>query len=317
MIQTFSAATVDDLMRKAVRRILKRGTEAEPSRGAVIELRNVGFELTNPRARVSRSEGRGRIFSCLGELCWYLSGSNELDPIAYYIPAYKGEAEAGVVHGGYGPRLFGWDGVNQIDNVVRLLREKPSSRRAVVQLFDHEDIHVLHKEVPCTCTLQFMLRNGGLDLTVYMRSNDVYLGFPHDIFAFTMIQELVARSIDAALGTYTHFVGNLHLYKCNEAQVRRFLKEGWFSTQTYMPEMPEGDQWGNVRRLISSEEAARRGVPLEDIDLPVEPYWADIARLLQVYALGKKGDLSGIRKVRSLMFDSKYNLYIDSRLDQG
>jgi thymidylate synthase len=317
MIRTFSASTVDDLMRKAIRDVLRRGTEAEPTRGSIIELCGVGLELTNPRARLSRSEGRGRIFSCLGELCWYLSGSNELDPIAYYISAYEAEAENGKVHGGYGPRLFGWDGASQIDNVIHLLREKPSSRRAVVQLFDHEDIYAPHKDVPCTCTLQFMLRDGKLDLIVYMRSNDVYLGLPHDIFAFTMIQELVANSLGSSLGVYTHFVGSLHLYKSNEVQVRRFLKEGWFSTKIHMPDMPAGDQWDNVRALIAFEKTIRTGTQADERDLPKEPYWADIARLLQIHALSKEKNFPEVQRIKPMMSHPQYLMYIDSRLEKG
>lgn len=316
MIETFSEATVDDLMRKSIQRVLERGKQADPTRGPVIELCNVGLELTNPRARLSRSEGRGRIFSCLGELCWYLSGSNQVEPIAYYISAYRAEAENGAVHGGYGPRLFGQDGANQIENVITLLKEKPSSRRAVVQLFDHEDIQVPHKDVPCTCILQFILRSGKLDLTVYMRSNDVYLGLPHDIFSFTMIQELVARSLGASLGVYTHFVGSLHLYKKDEAQIRAFLKEGWQSTQIHMPKMPLGDQWENVKSLIAFEMAMRHGTQGIDIHFPVEPYWADIARLLQIHALSKDDDLPGARKVRESISNAQYLLYIDSRIER-
>ncbi|WP_431884773.1 thymidylate synthase [Micromonospora wenchangensis] len=304
-------------MRKAIERVLSRGGKADPTRGPVVELCNVGLELTNPRARLSRSEGRGRIFSCLGELCWYLSGSNSVDPIAYYISAYQGESEDGVVHGGYGARLFGWDGADQIRNVIRLLQEKPSSRRAVIQLFDHEDINAPHKEVPCTCTMQFMLRDKKLDLTTYMRSNDVYLGLPHDIFSFTMIQELVARSLGASLGAYTHFVGNLHLYDRNEEQVRSFLKEGWQSTKTYMPEMPEGDQWENVRLLLSFEEAVRQGSVTCEVPTSLDPYWADIARLLQIHALSKRKNLSEVREVQQMMNSSQYQLYVDSRLQKG
>jgi thymidylate synthase len=317
MIQTLSAATVDDLMRKAIKRVLKRGKKAGPTRGPVVELTNVGLELTNPRARLSRSEGRGRIFSCLGELCWYLSGSNRVEPIAYYIPAYQEESDDGIVHGGYGARLFGWDGADQIQNVIRLLQKKPSSRRAVIQLFDHEDIDAPYKEVPCTCTLQFMLRDGKLDLTTYMRSNDVYLGLPHDIFSFTMIQELVARSVGTSLGVYTHFVGNMHLYEKDEVQARSFLREGWLSTKSYMPGMPTGDQWDNVRSLLSFEETLRRSSEPCEVPESLDPYWADIARLLQIHSLSKKKDFSGVREVQRMMNNSQYQLYVDSRLDKG
>ena len=100
-----------------------------------------------------------------------------------------------------------FDGVNQIEYVITQLTEHPHSRQAVVQLFDHDDVTQPHKDVPCTCTFQFLLRRGGLRLITHMRSNDAYFGLSHDIFSFTMLQEIVARSIGAKLGSYRYSHG--------------------------------------------------------------------------------------------------------------
>ena len=61
--------------------------------------------------------------------------------------------------------------------------------------------------------MQFIVRCEELHLFVCMRSNDAFMGLPHDVFAFTMLQELVARLIGCELGHYHHFVSSLHLYK--------------------------------------------------------------------------------------------------------
>ena len=158
-----SKATLDDAMRCALEALLARGEPVSPSKGDCCELRGALLEITNPRARLSRSESRGHAFSCLGELCWYLTGANELEFIEYYIPKYCEFAEDGILFGAYGPRLLRIRGViNQIENVVSLLKRKPSSRQAVVQLFCAEDIIEDHKDIPCTCTIQFLLRSEGL-----------------------------------------------------------------------------------------------------------------------------------------------------------
>ena len=103
----------------------------EGSRGHTIELLGVTLRLTKPRARLSRSEGRGKPFSALGELLWYLSGSDALSFIEPYVPKYKNDAEDGIIHGAYGPRLFSMRGrSNQIENVIALLRKSSGSRRA-------------------------------------------------------------------------------------------------------------------------------------------------------------------------------------------
>lgn len=167
-----TADTLDDLMRYVFELIKEHGEQIEPSRGSATEITGVLLELTAPRARLSRTDTRGKPFSCLGELCWYLARTNEAEFISYYIPQYSREAEEGRIFGGYGPRLFSWKGIDQLSNVLDLLRRNPVSRKAVIQLFDSTDIVEDHKDVPCTCTLQFLVRQGQLHALNCMRSND-------------------------------------------------------------------------------------------------------------------------------------------------
>ena len=206
--------TLDDVLLELYPALLARKDEVvNASRGKTAEAIGVLIEITDARARLSRTETRGKLFSSLGELLWYLTRERQLDFIERYIPRYKKESEDGVtVYGGYGPRLFAWRGHDQLRNVIELLKERPTSRRAVIQIFDAEDIADPHIEVPCTTTLQFFVRDERLDMVTTMRSNDAYFGLPHDVFCFTMLQEIVARSLDRDIGIYRHFVGSLHIY---------------------------------------------------------------------------------------------------------
>jgi thymidylate synthase len=160
------ADTLDDLLLKVFPKILQKGERIKASKGWNRELSGVVLELRNPLARLSRTETKGTVFSCLGETLWYLARSNELQFIKYYINMYGKFAEAdGTVHGAYGPRLFGMRaGINQIDNVIKLLRRKPTSRQAVVQLFNAEDLLKDYGDIPCTCTMQFFIRKGSLHM---------------------------------------------------------------------------------------------------------------------------------------------------------
>src|SRR3954464_15026495 len=99
--------SLDDLLRAGIEAVLERGENVCPTKGRNRELRAVTLQLTNPRARLSRSESRGRVISALGELLWYLSGSNATDQITHYIPRYAEYDEDGIIFGGYGPRLRG------------------------------------------------------------------------------------------------------------------------------------------------------------------------------------------------------------------
>lgn len=314
MAHHFEASTVDDLMHVAVDALRSEGSHIKPTKGSCTEIAPVTFELTNPRARVSRSASRGRFFSALGELCWYLSGSNRTEDIAYYVKYYRKFDENGVIFGAYGPRLVSFDGVNQIESVIRTLRHTPASRRAVIQLFDHRDIIQRHEDVPCTCTLQYLLREERLSAITYMRSNDVFLGLPHDLFCFTMLQELIARSIGAELGSYHHVVGSLHMYDENTEDLAAFLAEGWQATTYAMPAMPQDDPWAGVACLLEVERKLRAGTPPANVDFGPEPYWADLGRLLGVYAV-RKGPQEAIERIRMAMESKYYDSYISDRID--
>src|SRR4051794_27028893 len=115
-----SEETFDDLLRLVLKAIYAYGRPIEPKKGKALEIFGVLLELRNPRARLSRTESRGKIFSALGELCWYLAKTNALDFIRYYLKNYVKCADGDIVYGGYGPRLFNSDGYDQVSNVTSL-----------------------------------------------------------------------------------------------------------------------------------------------------------------------------------------------------
>jgi thymidylate synthase len=308
----FEAETLDDAMRHAFHEILRRGDPVRPRKGPNLEITGVTLEISNPRARLSRTETRGKPFGCLGELCWYLAGANDVEFIAYYLSRYREFDEGGRIFGAYGPRLFDWrGGLSQLRNVTDILKSRPQSRQAVVQLFDAGDIADDHKDVPCTCTLQFLIRRDGLSLLTHMRSNDAYIGLPHDVFCFTMLQEIVARELNLDVGAYKHMVGSLHIYETDVERARQFLNEGWQSTDEAMPQMPSGDPWPGVRILLDAEQLIRAGDRYDDSMLDgVDPYWADLVRLLQLHRCRKNDDPAGVSAIRERI-SKAYSPFVD------
>ncbi|KHK95849.1 hypothetical protein LK09_17625 [Microbacterium mangrovi] len=300
--------SVDDVLQVVLNHLLRAGSRIEPSKGPASEQVGAAIELRNPRARLSRSHRRSPIFSALGEWLWYLSGTDEVGPIAHYIPMYLKFAVEGRVEGAYGPRLFGAD--DRLAEVIKRLRDKQDSRQAVIQVFAQSDLSN-QRDIPCTTTLQFLLRDGLLHLAATMRSNDAYRGLPHDIFAFTMIQEMVARNVGVEVGTYLHFVGSLHLYDSDADAAAAFLDEGWHNLKP-MPAMPDGDPAGGVRWIIEVEERIRLGDPSAPTlaDLGEHPYWDDLARVLLAFP-EKSG--SGLRRIRESFDDPFYEIYINDR----
>ncbi|MGB0920633.1 MAG: thymidylate synthase [Alphaproteobacteria bacterium] len=313
--------TLDDLMREVYERILKDGIDIHPSKGPAREISAMTLRLKNPRARLSRSYDRGLIFSVLGELMWYLAGRNDLDFIRYYIANYQNFDEGdGTIWGAYGPRLFSDAWSNQIPRIISQLTENPESRKAVVQLYDAHDLDKKHKDVPCTCSLQFLVRKGAVHLITYMRSNDAYWGLPHDVFAFTMLQEMVAVSLEKKLGTYTHMVGSLHLYEDKFDQAQKYVDEG-LQLEAPMPAMPFEDPWASVDTVLTLEQKIREDYNIDLVQTELNPYWQDLLRILVGFAvavkhhgLSESEKLSILRGLKAEMYSSVYQQYIQKRL---
>ncbi len=315
-LNTNSFNTLDDMLMGIYQDLLNLPSDITTTRsatgGSTSELIGTVVILNNPRARLSRSEIKGKAFSPVGELLWYLSGSNKLDFISSYIPQYKAETDDGhSIYGAYGPRLLNMRGEhNQIENIFNLLKEKPSTRRAVIQLFDSADLSGNHRDIPCTCNLQFLIRDQKLHLYVSMRSNDAYKGLPHDIFAFTMLQEIIAVSLDVDLGYYYHSVGSLHLYENDRDHVNQYIKEGYQPTKLFMPSMPKGDPWPALKNVIAIEENIRNN---KDFDYGnLDSYWTDIVKLVEIHFLAKakkidsiKGLISGMNTIYAMYGERK------------
>ena len=311
------AATLDDMMRSVFHQLLCYGEQIKPSKGQARELAGMLLEIENPRARLSRTQTRGKALSCLGELCWYLAKSNDLGFIEYYISEYAKSADEGSIYGGYGPRLFDWCGINQFENVAKRLKYNPHSRRAVIQLFDAQDNVGEHSDVPCTCTLQFMVRGEKLSLIAHMRSNDAYKGLPHDIFCFTMLQEIMARKLSLEVGTYKHMVGSLHLYDNDVRMSKRFLNEGLQSTTAPMPPMPCGDPDPGIDDLLRAERAIRTDQGFDvKVLTAMDPYWADLVRLLLVFKYSQQEDLGELQQTLLALESPIYGVYIQDRINR-
>ncbi len=156
-----------------------------------------------------------------------------------------------------------------------------------------------------------MLRRNHLQMITHMRSNDAYVGLPHDIFCFTMIQEIIARTLSANLGRYKHMVGSLHLYTKNEEMATRFLQEGWQPTQNVMEPMPEGNPQAAIDLVLAAERAIRIKGQFDSNTLDTIPsYWSDLIRLLLVFRAYKDHNLKKISHLKGEMSSEVYHPYI-------
>lgn len=197
--------------------IKKEGIETSPRGLKIKEILNCCITIENPRDRIiSCPERKINMAYAFGELCWYLSGRNDLEMMKYYSKFMeKGTDDGKTLNSAYGYRIFKGQHplipFNQWENVKRILREDSDSRQAIIHL--HTPNNEKTNDEVCTLSLQFLIRDNKLNMITTMRSNDIFLGFTYDVFAFTMLQEILANELGVELGTYYHNVGSMHIYK--------------------------------------------------------------------------------------------------------
>ncbi|QPQ53269.1 thymidylate synthase [Chryseobacterium indologenes] len=315
--------SLDDIIHDLLNKIREQGINQKNSKGQNKEILGVYIKLTNPLNRISTSFAKSVFVSPIGEFLWYMSGSNNLDFIMYYIKKYVDFSNDGkILNGAYGARLFSKvDSVStQIDTVVELLKRKENTRQAVIQIFDKNDL--LDKDnldIPCTCTLQFFIRDNKLILFVTMRSNDVFVGLPHDIFCFTMLQEIIAKELKKEIGSYNHFISSCHYYMADDKDVDLYLSEGLQTSKTQMEPMPNDTSLLTMKTVLEYENKIRN---LQEFDIEesgLNPYWKDLLYILLIFSLRKtnkkKAFQDKVKNLLHLISNENYKIYIKEKFN--
>lgn len=170
------------------------------------------------------------------ELAWYLSGQSDISRLCLWAPQYKQFSDDGwAAYGAYGPRGLSFPSLLR---VAGELYNNPMSRQHVIPIWRPRDRSADSKDIPCTTCLHFLHTREGLELHVHMRSNDLWLGFPNDVFCFTEIQKFVAKVAGHKVGPYHHYVSSMHLYERDWGRFHDGLKEGQSSS---IPSMGKDD----------------------------------------------------------------------------
>lgn len=205
------ADNMDDIYRHICSAIMTEGTEIRGTR----ELNNYAFMLTDLDNNIINVRDISKPYLC-AELTWYMLARNDVDFINPFAGMWGRISDDGVTsYSAYGDIVFKRHGFDQIDKVIELLAKDPTSRRAVVN-FNVPNKNVIEtKDEICTIALQFYIRNGKLNATGVMRSNDIWYGLPYDVAFFTEIQKYIAHRLCIPTGTYVHDVISLHCYERN------------------------------------------------------------------------------------------------------
>uniref|UniRef100_A0A1I7UXZ8 Thymidylate synthase n=1 Tax=Caenorhabditis tropicalis TaxID=1561998 RepID=A0A1I7UXZ8_9PELO len=174
----------------------------------------------------------------LEELLWFISGSTDgkllaaknvkiwekngdrafLDNLGF---TSREEGDLGPVYG-FQWRHFGakyvdchtdyrGQGVDQLAEVIRLIKEEPNSRRTIMSSWNPSDLNQMVLP-PCHTMCQFYVDNGELSCQLYQRSGDMGLGVPFNLASYGLLTHMLAKVCGLQAGTLVHTLGDAHVY---------------------------------------------------------------------------------------------------------
>lgn len=134
----------------------------------------------------------------------------------------------------YGKQWTKWESkegveINQIENVIDLIKNDPSSRRIIISGWNVGEIQELiknhhHAPPPCHTLFHFHVLNGKLSCQLYQRSADVFLGVPFNIASYALLTMMMAQVTGLKPGEFIHTFGDVHIYKNHYEQVDEQIK---------------------------------------------------------------------------------------------
>lgn len=231
---------------ESMKLIMSKGIKVYPRGMETKELAPFVMGIKSPRDRLIFNEARRmNLGFTLAECLWIMSGRNDVEMMKYYNSNMSTYSDDGITfHGAYGPRLRK-NGMDQFLAVIEKLKADPDSRQALCIIWDPKRDYEPTKDVPCTVSYQFMIRDNGdgrrLMMETTMRSNDLHRGNQSDIFNFTTIQELIASELNMDPGHYFHIPGSLHVYATDYEKVQEVIDcHDANGVKSFpMPEMPK------------------------------------------------------------------------------
>lgn len=164
--------------------------------------------------------------SIIYELLWFLRGDTNVHYLQEHGVRIWNEwaDENGDLGPVYGHQWRSWPDYNggtidQIQNVLDLIRNHPDSRRMIVSAWNPAEVEQMTLP-PCHCLFQFYVADGKLSLQLYQRSADTFLGVPFNIASYALLLQMMAQVSGLEPGEFIHTTGDTHLYLNHLDQAR-------------------------------------------------------------------------------------------------
>ena len=220
MAEFIDGKTANDVWEKAVDMLLAQEATVSGRTGDVLELLHTFVSIENPRQKwVYDRIPPISISFALAEVVWIMNGEERSEVINYWNPRLSDFAGNGdIYYGAYGKRIRSHFGFDQLERSYYALQNVPESRQVVIQIYDvGKDFPIDNgqprsEDIPCNICSLLKVRDGKLEWSQIMRSNDILLGMPYNFVQFTSLQEILAGWLGLEVGSYNHYSDSLHLY---------------------------------------------------------------------------------------------------------
>ena len=160
------------------------------------------------------------------ELLWFLKGETNIkylkdNQVSIWDEWADAKGDLGPVYGKQWRRWETKDGrvIDQISQVVELLKTNPDSRRMIVSAWNVGELDRMVL-MPCHTMFQFYVADGKLSCQLYQRSADVFLGVPFNIASYALLTLMMAQVAGLQTGDFVHTFGDVHIYSNHAEQVK-------------------------------------------------------------------------------------------------
>ncbi len=207
--------------------ILDHGTKKSDRTGTgTISVFGYQMRLDLARGFPMMTTKKVHLKSVIYELLWFLKGDTNVQYLKDNGVSIWNEwaDETGSLGPVYGKQWRSWetkDGrvVDQISQVIDLLKKSPDSRRMIVSAWNVGDLDKM-KLMPCHTMFQFYVADGKLSCQLYQRSADVFLGVPFNIASYALLTLMIAQAAGLKPGDFVHTFGDVHIYSNHMEQVK-------------------------------------------------------------------------------------------------
>jgi len=315
-MRSFEFESFEEAYPELLKILLTEGENVSPRGFLTKEITPVGITIKNPRKGIYYNPLRKANYGFqIAELLWILKGSNNLAEIAHYNGQWNNFTDDGItLNGAYGDRIFNYKSsiltkdengnenytpvlVNQFEMAYQQLKKDPDTRQATIVLFNPGSDFSETKDKPCTNLMRFMIRNGKLNMTVFMRSNDINRGAIYDIPNFVHIQAIMASKLGVEMGKYTHIADSFHLYESDFEIAQKLIDNP--SPSIYEGELmtnliPSNIVDSELQKIFNIEILTRRIANIIDLN-KIEnmlnevqsEYWRSLATVIAIYNIRK------------------------------